>query len=53
MAREGLATEEETYKNTRIDYFAVCVLLAGIFIACCDYTSIQMLLFKHAMHTHI
>lgn len=41
MVKEGMATEEETYKDIPIDYVAVCALLAGFFVACFDYTAIE------------
>lgn len=46
MAKEGLASEEETYNNDRIDHFAVWTLLAGVFVISFDHSTIQSLVFK-------
>lgn len=50
MTREGLATEEATYENSRIDHFAIWALLFGIFVVSINTSAIISLVFKGELH---
>lgn len=49
MTREGLATEEATYKNIRIDHLTVWTLLAAIFITSIDNSAILSLVLRNEL----